>query len=164
MLEGRDRLGGRVHQSRLPNGHFIDCGPNWIHGTEDNPILDIAKEENVPFSRWDENSYVYNEDGKLLGKTDGEIYSTMMWDIVQDAFAFSNKYSPTISPEESLYDFFLREVKKRIPDTKPDFAQKRGFVLQMADMWGAFVGSPVTTQSLRFFWLEECIEGGTLMS
>ena len=26
-------------------------------------------------------------------------------------------------------------------------------------MWGAFVGSPVSSQSLKYFWLEECIEG-----
>jgi predicted NAD/FAD-dependent oxidoreductase len=29
-------------------------------------------------------------------------------------------------------------------------------------MWGAFVGSPIQTQSLRFFWLEECIDGENL--
>ena len=26
-------------------------------------------------------------------------------------------------------------------------------------MWGAYVGSPVERQSLKFFFLEECIEG-----
>ena len=31
--------------------------------------------------------------------------------------------------------------------------------LGMAQMWGAYVGSPVQRQSLKFFWLEECIEG-----
>ncbi|KAK9418635.1 putative Amine oxidase domain-containing protein [Seiridium unicorne] len=162
LIEGRDRLGGRVHQVKLPNGHLVDCGPNWIHGTEDNAILDIATEAEIPISRWDENSYVYDEDGKLLAQRDGEIYSTMMLDIVQDAFAYSNKHSPTISPEISLWDFFQQEVVKRIPSTKPDFERKRSFVLQLSEMWGAFVGSPVHTQSLKFFWLEECIEGENL--
>lgn len=30
ILEGRDRLGGRMCQHRLPTGHLIDLGPNWI--------------------------------------------------------------------------------------------------------------------------------------
>jgi hypothetical protein len=164
LLEGRDRVGGRVHQATLPTGHVVDCGPNWIHGTEDNPILDIATETRIPLSRWDENSYVYDEDGKLLPQTDGDIYSTMMWDIVQEAFAYSNRNSPTISPDRSLWDFFQEQVVRKIPDTKPDFQRKRSFVLQMAEMWGAFVGSPVHTQSLKFFWLEECIEGGMFLA
>lgn len=29
-------------------------------------------------------------------------------------------------------------------------------------MWGDFVGEPIEKQSLRFFWLEECIEGENL--
>ena len=28
--------------------------------------------------------------------------------------------------------------------------------------WGAFVGSPVQNQSLKFFWMEECIDGENL--
>ncbi|KAF3018162.1 hypothetical protein E8E14_010376 [Neopestalotiopsis sp. 37M] len=163
LIEGRDRIGGRVHQIKLPgSGHVVDCGPNWIHGTEDNPILDIANAAQIPLSRWDENTYIYDEDGGLLAQSDSDIYSTMMWDIVQDAFAYSSKNSPDISVETSLWDFFCEQVKKRIPDTKPDFERKRNFILQMAEMWGAFVGSPVYTQSLKFFWLEECIEGENL--
>ncbi|KAK5150390.1 hypothetical protein LTR16_012680, partial [Cryomyces antarcticus] len=32
----------------------------------------------------------------------------------------------------------------------------------MAEMWGAFVGTSIQRQSLKFFWLEECIEGENL--
>lgn len=32
----------------------------------------------------------------------------------------------------------------------------------MAEMWGSFIGSPITSQSLKFFWLEECIDGENL--
>ena len=44
ILEARDRLFGRAHQARLPSGPLIDLGPNWVHGTDHNPILDLAKE------------------------------------------------------------------------------------------------------------------------
>ena len=52
-------------------------------------------------------------------------------------------------------DFFKGEVKRR----QLDDASSQ-LILQMARMWGDFVGEPIEKQSLRFFWLEECIEGG----
>ncbi|KAK8138801.1 polyketide synthase 1 [Apiospora sp. TS-2023a] len=162
IIEGRDRIGGRVHQAQLPSGHPIDLGPNWIHGTNDNPILNIANETKTAVGTWDTESYLFDEAGKLLALADGEVYSTLMWEIIQDAFRHSNKNAATISPDESLWDFFQVEVVKRIPESKPDYASKRQFVLQMAEMWGSFIGSPITSQSLKFFWLEECIDGENL--
>lgn len=162
ILEGRDRIGGRLYQDRLGNGHTIDVGPNWIHGTETNPILDIAKETGTSMGSWDTGSYVFNEEGVLYGLQEGEEYSTMMWDIVQAAFKHSNKNSTEIGPDESLLDFFKIKLAELIPETTKSWQRKREIVLQMADLWGAFVGSPVEKQSLKFFWLEECIEGENL--
>lgn len=162
ILEGRDRIGGRLYQDRLANGHTVDIGPNWIHGTEDNPMLDIAKTTNTATGSFDPSSYVFNSNGELYPHEDGEAYSTMMWDIVQAAFKYSNKHSAEIGPEESLLDFFKSKVKELIPETDDDWDRKRTIVLQMGDLWGAFVGSPIERQSLKFFWLEECIEGENL--
>ncbi|KAK6841752.1 hypothetical protein PG987_002612 [Apiospora arundinis] len=144
IIEGRNRIGGRVHQEKLPSGHPIDLGPNWIHGTNDNPILDIANQTNTTVGTWDTESYLFDEAGKLLSLADGEVYSTLMWEIIQPL------------------DFFQVEVVRRIPESKPDHAIKRQFIFQLAEMWGAFIGSPITSQSLKFFWLEECIDGENL--
>lgn len=162
ILEARNRIGGRVYQDRLANGQIIDAGPNWIHGTESNPILHIAKQTNTTTNTWDTGSYVFNEDGELYNGKDGEEYSAMMWDIVQEAFKYSNKHSADIHPNESLLDFFKTKLVELIPETTEGWQQKRRTVLQMADLWGAFVGSPVERQSLKFFWLEECIDGENL--
>lgn len=162
LIEGRNRIGGRVHQETLPSGHVVDAGPNWIHGTNDNPILDLAKQTDTAVGSFDSDTCVFDEAGTLLTLADGEAYSTLMWDIIQEAFLFSNKNTATISPDESLWDFFQQEVIRKIPDSKPDFGQQRKLVLQMAEMWGAFIGSPVRKQSLKFFWLEECIDGENL--
>ncbi|KAJ0109082.1 flavin containing amine oxidoreductase [Diaporthe amygdali] len=162
ILEGRDRIGGRLYQDRLANGVTVDVGPNWVHGTDNNSILDIAKETNTAMGSWDTGSYVFNEDGELYSLKEGERYSEMMWDIVQAAFKHSNKNSAEIDPNESLLDFFKVTLKELIPESTENWQRKREIVLQMADLWGAFVGSPVERQSLKFFWLEECIEGENL--
>ncbi|RYP64919.1 hypothetical protein DL771_008551 [Monosporascus sp. 5C6A] len=160
--KGRARLGGRVHQETLPSGQIVDAGPNWIHGTNDNPILDLAKETETATGSWDNRTYVIDEDGKFLSLVESERHSSIMWHIIEDAFHHSNKHCATISPSESLWDFFQKEVARRIPDIEPDFERERDMVFKIAESWGAFVGSHIFTQSLKYFWLEECIEGENL--
>ena len=82
-----------------------------------------------------------------------------MWGIIMQAFKFSADNSATIDPKESLYDFFKEKALEKYPGVDQD--QQRHLVMQMSELWGAFVGSSVTTQSLKFFWLEECLDGGT---
>ncbi|KAK4249062.1 hypothetical protein C7999DRAFT_39763 [Corynascus novoguineensis] len=162
ILEARNRLGGRISQERLPNGQLIDVGANWIHGTTDNPIMDLVKETKTATGVWDSSSNIFDEDGRLLPLEEGEKLSTLVWNIIEDAFAYSNKYGPSIDPGKSLLDFFQEEVVKRIPDTEEGYERQRRLLLQMAELWGSFVGSPLNMQSLKFFWLEECIEGENL--
>ncbi|KAK4033859.1 hypothetical protein C8A01DRAFT_49630 [Parachaetomium inaequale] len=162
ILEARNRLGGRIFQERLPNGHLIDVGANWIHGTTDNPIMDLVKETKTAVGVWDNHSCIFDEHGQPLPLVEGEKYSTLMWNIIEDAFEYSNKHGASIDPARSLLDFFQEQIPKRIPDTEEGYERQRRLLLQMAELWGNFVGSPISTQSLKFFWLEECIEGENL--
>ena len=43
VLEARERIGGRVWTE-----DGIDLGAHWIHGTEGNPITNLARELGVP--------------------------------------------------------------------------------------------------------------------
>lgn len=83
-----------------------------------------------------------------------------MWNIIQEAFKHSNSSNTHLDKAQSLSDFFHDKVIETIPDAEPGFEHKRRIILQMSEMWSAFVGSPVSRQSLKFFWLEECLEGG----
>lgn len=160
VIEARSRVGGRLHQEVLPNGHLVDVGPNWIHGTTENPMHELAKQTKTATGCWDTTSYVFDESGDLFPEAQGERYSDAIWDIIQDAFKYSNRSTTEIDTAKSLADFFLDKVVEKIPDTEPDFERKRRAVLLMSQAWGSFIGSPVSRQSLKFFWLEECIEGG----
>ena len=81
--------------------------------------------------------------------------SELTWGIIAYAFSYCNVHRASIPPEKSLMDFFKSEVQAKGLDD-----QTTKLVLQMAQMWGDFVGEPIEKQSLKFFWLEECIEGG----
>ncbi|RXG54542.1 putative polyamine oxidase 4, partial [Armadillidium vulgare] len=42
ILEGSDRVGGRIKTIDTPSGGFIDIGAQWIHGQKDNYLYDFA--------------------------------------------------------------------------------------------------------------------------
>ncbi|MCJ1485702.1 hypothetical protein MMC06_005877 [Schaereria dolodes] len=156
ILEGRDRIGGRVHQNSQ-QGHILDMGPNWIHGTEKNPFIDLAKETGTVAFSIEERSSVFDELGHPMNEENSKAYSELLWGIISSAFKYSNDHSASISPEKSLKDFVTEQVKEE------DLTEEeRRLILQMADMWGAFVGDPIERQSLKYFWLEECIDGENL--
>ena len=134
----------------------------------------MAKETGSITHTWEETPSLYDESGVPLSSSESTELSETMWGIVLEAFQHSNKNVSTIDSKESLYDFFLTKVEEKYPspEAKPDLtstavteaeqARKRKLVLQIANLWGAFVGSPVYKQTLKFFWLEECIDGGKL--
>ncbi len=47
LLEGRDRIGGRLHTDYDSLDCAVDLGAGWIHGIDGNPITDLAKEAGV---------------------------------------------------------------------------------------------------------------------
>lgn len=43
VIEARDRIGGRIHTSRLWPDLPMDLGANWIHGPQGNPLTPLAQ-------------------------------------------------------------------------------------------------------------------------
>lgn len=128
-----------------------------MKGTDHNPILDLAeKTRDTTFSP-PENATpsLYDELGHLVEAQTAKKHSELVWEIISNAFKYSRENGPSIPPQSSLMDFFRSEVEGKGLD---DASSK--LIFQMARMWGDFVGEPIEKQSLRFFWLEECIEGG----
>ncbi|KAL6708537.1 hypothetical protein ACN47E_002518 [Coniothyrium glycines] len=166
ILEGRDRIGGRLCQSDAL-GHTVDLGPNWVHGTVQNPILELAKQTDTVTMNWDGRQSVFDCSGKQMPGKEAVENTEHVWTIIEQAMKMSNEQSASIPPGKSLYDYFEEQVKVMFPcateQVDDDQAPRRQkTILQMAEMWGAFVGSPIQRQSLKFFWLEECIDGENL--
>ncbi|KAF2122773.1 hypothetical protein BDV96DRAFT_482125 [Lophiotrema nucula] len=166
ILEGRNRVGGRFCQSDAL-GHKVDLGPNWIHGTDNNPMLDLAKETRTITMTFDGRQSIFDEAGKHMPEQDAAELTELTWTIIENAMHYSNEKSAEIPATKSLYNYFednvvdlLKEANESISDK--ELMRKRETVLHMSERWGAFVGSPVQRQSLKFFWLEECIDGENL--
>lgn len=44
LVEARERIGGRLNTSRLWTGLPMDLGASWIHGSEGNPVMALARD------------------------------------------------------------------------------------------------------------------------
>jgi hypothetical protein len=114
---------------------------------------------------WDGRQAVFDSYGHPMSDEDCAENTELVWTIIEQAMKYSNDHSAEIPADRSLYDFFREKLKEMFPaqqKTHEEADRKQETVLQMAEMWGAFVGSPIQTQSLKYFWLEECIDGENL--
>lgn len=154
------RRHARQHQSILTRKR--DRGPNWIHGTENNGIFEIAKQTKTQLHSWEEKQQLFDTDGTPLSPVEAAEYGALLWDdgLIASAFRYSRQHTASIPASTSLLDYFRSEAAKLFADLPPQEAdRKRATLLHICEFWGAYVGSPVSRQSLKFFWLEECIEG-----
>ncbi|KAI2626938.1 FAD/NAD(P)-binding domain-containing protein [Hypomontagnella submonticulosa] len=161
ILEARNRIGGRICQSD-ELGYTVDIGANWIHTWDSgdvHPILKLAVETKTPIHHWNGKQLIYDSMGMKLPDEEADRLSTLLWKIIEEAFEASAEAQKkdggkSISRDESLYDFITRRAAEEVPDER-----ERRILIQMSEMWGAYVGEPVWKQSLRFAWMEECCGG-----
>jgi hypothetical protein len=121
-------------------------------------MLDLAKKTNTPLHHWNNKQHIYDSSGKLIPIEKSNKLSTLLWEIIEEGFIFSTEHGKSIPETKSLYDFIKEKAKEKIPDQKED----EELLLQMSEMWGAYIGEPIRRQSLRFAWMEECCGGGEL--
>lgn len=131
------------------DGTLVDMGPNWVHGTEDNPIVQLAHKVGTSIKALGERTQMYGSAGNVIDEQRADRLNDVIWSIISDAFAYSNNHCAEIQPELSLKDFFVEQLPSRGLD-KDD----QDLTLHMAEMWGSFIGDNWDQQSLKWFWLE----------
>ncbi len=102
ILEGRDRIGGRIHTSEQWPDAPMDLGASWIHGINRNPITKLADEIDAPRLETD------YDDGILFG-ADGTLQPDRVWnkyemveEEIQKAIRQAWKLDEDISIEEAV--------------------------------------------------------------
>ena len=67
VIEGSDRIGGRIRTSREWPGVPIDLGASWIHGIDGNPITRLARESGARLATTSYGSSVaFDSDGTVV--------------------------------------------------------------------------------------------------
>lgn len=124
-----------------------------------NPIIELAKETGTPLHRWKDSALLVDDEGHLVATSEANKALKQVWEILEGAIEYSANRNEEIDASASLHSFF---------EGWCDWAFQRGdmtgreveLVLGMSQMWGAYVGDRVELQSLKYFFLEDCIAGG----
>lgn len=100
------------------------------------------------------HNLLFSRDGQLVSEDVASKISEFMWTTIGEAFEYSNAHGDTIPPERSLFDYFQEKLEQT------QFSQtEKQMCLDSCRLWGAYVGDPIERQSLKFFRLEECVDG-----
>jgi hypothetical protein len=117
--------------------------------------MKLALETNTTLRFIDEATLVYDTQGSPVDKKKVASGCDMMWSILSDAFKYSNESCEEIAPSLSLKEFFEKKLAEKSLDS-----EDKDFIMLLAETWGGFIGDPWQRQSLKWFWLEECLDGG----
>lgn len=137
----------------MPSNSCFNRGASWIHGTENSPLLQLAKATDAKLAYVGDSTCVYDPHGKQLSQQRIDSAIDAMLNITSKAFQYSNAENATIQPGTSLRDFFEQQLASSVADD-------RELIMSLAEIWGFFIGAPWEKQSLKWFWLEECLDGG----
>jgi monoamine oxidase len=154
IIEARDRIGGRIHQSD-DLGYTVDVGPNWIHTSGSNPILDLANSTGTPLHIWNDKVQVFDHEGKPVEYETAKRLGELRWDIIEEAMRYSKENMESIDKHDSLGSWFERKAAEL---DLSDYDKK--VLVGMAEMWGCYIGDPIYRQSLKYTWLEDVCSGG----
>lgn len=76
VIEGRDRVGGRIWTNRSWWDVPVDLGASWIHGVDGNPVANLARQLGIETLVYDverpASNLVYDAAGRKLGSQELE--------------------------------------------------------------------------------------------
>lgn len=163
VLEARDRIGGRVHQSSQLGAHPLDVGASWIHGEEGNPIVALAESTKTTTVACGAVSSICDSKGSWLDRDLAQRYYEEVWEILDLAMEKSREESVSLLDSAKMMDFFRDEVRRRRSSQgKHPGDDYKTLMLQIVEMWGAFMGNESEWQSLKNMWLDGGLGGGML--
>ncbi|BAQ60798.1 amine oxidase [Geminocystis sp. NIES-3708] len=103
LLEGRNRIGGRLWTSRKWKDAPVDMGASWIHGKEGNPITQLAKSANAKlFPTTYNNGIIYDTNGKVITKARENKLDKLQSKLEKIIIEIQNNYSQPISLQQAL--------------------------------------------------------------
>ncbi|KAJ5389252.1 amine oxidase [Penicillium cataractarum] len=160
VLEARDRIGGRVHQS-TQFGLPIDVGASWIHGTQGNPFVALAEKAEATTVGCGAVYSICGPNGNWLDHDTARDHYEEVWEVLEMAMEKSRQEAVSLPDSSKMMDFFREEVgRRRCKAEHPDAYE--ALMLQIVEMWGAFMGDECENQSLKNLWLDAGLEGDNL--
>lgn len=156
ILEARDRVGGRICQSDIL-GFPVDVGPNWVYTAsgEAHPIMQLARKTSSPLHLWNDDVRLFDSAGALVEPARALRLHRQIFEIFEDSFAYATEHGEEIDANDSLYKY-VRGALAELDVSDDD----RELLARLSELWGDYIGDPITRQSLKYVWMEVVCAGG----
>jgi monoamine oxidase len=103
LLEGRNRIGGRLWTSKKWKDAPVDMGASWIQGKKGNPITKLAKSANAQlFPTTYNNAIVYDTNDKVITEPRENKLDKLHSQLEKIIAKIQNNYSQPISLQQAL--------------------------------------------------------------
>jgi hypothetical protein len=100
LLEGRDRVGGRLHTDYETLDFPVDLGAGWIHGVDGNPITDLAKEAGITLVPTAEDVKLIAQNMQQISEDTDKKMSVLFNNLLDQGVSTSSNYSLIHAPEK----------------------------------------------------------------
>lgn len=123
IIEGRNRVGGRLHTSKAWPELPIDLGASWIHGIRNNPITQLANQYNAQRITTDyESAQLHLSQALKDSGIRAEAFDTdSVANIVERALQLSEKQDQDTSLQAAVNTLLARNPLSRDEQTKLNF-------------------------------------------
>ena len=151
VLEGRDRIGGRILTDRSL-GVPVDLGAAWIRGTDGNPITDLAaryKAAIMPNDRT--NNALYDASGTRVSDDDANALDDTFTDLFNTARAAADATGDDLPVDDGL--------NRALTGTLLGLNQQQGIDWERSEIEIA-TGAPLTMLSLKAYGADDVFDGG----
>lgn len=102
LLEGRDRVGGRLHTDYETLDFPVDLGAGWIHGVDGNPITDLAKEAGITLVPTAEDVKLIAQNMQQISEDTDKKMSILFNNLLDQGVSTSQYYSYSCSRKKTL--------------------------------------------------------------
>lgn len=141
VLEGRDRLGGRLYTDRTSGSRPYELGCSWFHQSLDNPLLKLALDNKLAIKP------MYDDVGPVFLDNDGPLDGSKK---LGQAAADFGPYTSLYMKEHGIDDLPLSEMIKVFATTHPllEDAQRSEVerILKVATLGNGTEASNVSTK------------------
>lgn len=125
-------------------------GANFIHGTNGNPLADIAKKVNSTFVVDLNMRKYYDSDGKAVDKKTTRLLFGKVWEYNKAASKYSREN--TVDKDANVKDF-CEECLQNDEDVKSE--KMRELVETGIDMLSGIAACDLDKLSLKYYWMED---------
>ncbi len=141
LLEARDRIGGRVWTAQPWNELPLDLGASWIHGTEGNPVAELARQSGIATANTDYNElWLYDSQGELLEEADQIALDELLDEVLAEVRALAEESESELNlqqlVEQVLTDYELSASERQALNYALNTGIEHEFAADLSELSG----------------------------